>query len=86
MYVIYYADNMQVTITKLRQDLFRLMDKVLSGETVEFTYKGATLQVVPENQPSRLSRLTRQTVTAPGGDAQLLKEMEQDWEKDWAEL
>lgn len=77
---------MQVTITKLRQDLFRLMDKVLSGETVEFTYKGATFQVVPENQPSKLSRLTRQTVTAPGGDLQLLKAMEEDWEKDWAEL
>lgn len=77
---------MQVTITKLRQDLFQLMDKVLSGETVEFTYHGATLRVVPENRPSKLSRLTRQTVTASGGDGQLLKEMEQDWEKDWAEL
>ena len=86
MYVVYYADIMQVTITKLRQNLFRLMDKVLSGETVEFTYKGATLQVVPENQPSKLSRLTRQTVTAPGGGAHLLKEMEGEWEKDWAEL
>jgi len=77
---------MQVTITKLRQDLFRLMDKVLSGETVEFTYKGATLQVVPENRPSKLSRLSRQTLTAPGGDVQLLKEMQGEWEKDWAEL
>jgi antitoxin (DNA-binding transcriptional repressor) of toxin-antitoxin stability system len=86
MYVIYYADIMQVTITKLRQDLFRLMDKVLSGETVQFTYKGATLQVVPENQTSKLSRLTRQTVTAPGGDVQLFKEMEEEWVKDWAEL
>jgi antitoxin (DNA-binding transcriptional repressor) of toxin-antitoxin stability system len=86
VYVIYYTDIMQVTITKLRQDLFRLMDKVLSGETVEFTYKGATLQVVPENQPSKLSRLSRQTLTAPGGDVQLLKEMQGEWEKDWAEL
>lgn len=86
MYVIYYADIMQVTITKLRQDLFRLMDKVLSGETVEFTYKGATLQVVPENQPSKLSRLTRQNVTDPGGDVQLFKGMEEEWEKDWAKL
>lgn len=86
MYVIYYADIMQVTITKLRQDLFRLMDKVLSGETVEFTYKGATLQVVPENQPSKLSRLTRQKVTDPGGDVRMLDEMEGEWQKDWAEL
>jgi len=82
---------MQVTITKLRQDLFRLMDRALEGELVQFTHKGVVFQIVPELVPDKLARLTRQTVVAPGGDPSqagkdLLEEMEAEWRKDWAEL
>lgn len=85
---------MQVTITKLRQDLFRLVDRALEGEPVEFMHKGVVFQILPESAPDKLARLIRQTVVgprdvAPGGEAaeaELLKEMEAEWQKDWAEL
>lgn len=80
---------MQVTITKLRQDLFRLIDRALQGEPFEFTHKGVVFQILPESAPDKLARLTRQTVVASGSEAaeaHLLKEMEAEWQKDWAEL
>ena len=44
-----------------------------------------------ETKPSRLARLTGQTVVAPGADLgqarrRLLQEMESEWERDWSEL
>ncbi len=82
---------MRVTITKLRQDLFRLVDQAMRGEPVEFVYKGVLFHVVPETKPSKLAKLTGQPVVASGADwgqvsRDLLKEMESEWEKDWSEL
>ena len=82
---------MRVTITKLRQELFRLVDQAMRGETVEFVYKGVLFRVAPETKPSKLAKLTGQTVVAPDTDWEqvsrdLLKEMESEWEKDWSEL
>ena len=82
---------MRVTITKLRQDLFRLADRALQGELVEFAHKGVLFRMVPEVRPAKLARLTGQTVVAPDSDLEtarrdLLKEMESEWEKDWSEL
>jgi hypothetical protein len=82
---------MHVTITKLRQDLFRLADRALEGEPVQFTHKGVILQIVPETVPDKLAKLTRQAVVAPGGEPsqagkELLEEMEAEWQNDWAEL
>jgi len=81
----------RVTITKLRQDLFRLVDQAMRGEPVEFVYKGVLFQVVPETKPSKLAKLTGQPVVASGADWEqvsrdLLREMESEWEKDWSEL
>ena len=80
-----------MTITKLRQDLFRIMDQALEGEPVQFLHKGVVFQVVPEVKPDKLARLSRHTVLAPGsefGEAgkDLLQEMEAEWQADWAEL
>lgn len=81
---------MKVTITKLRQNLFELVDRALEGETVEFTYKGRRIRVVPEEKPSKLSKLAGQPVVARGSLAgarkDLLREMESEWKEDWAEL
>jgi hypothetical protein len=81
----------KVTITRLRQDLFKLAEQALSGEPVEFAYKGVLFKLAPESRPSKLARLTGQTVVAPDTDFEkagraLLKEMEAEWEKDWSEL
>lgn len=82
---------MKVTITKLRQDLFRLMDSVREGEPLEFSYKGTVFHVVPEAKPAKLAKLTRQTVVERSGDLEaasraMFAEMQAEWEKDWAEL
>ena len=82
---------MKVTITKLRQDLFKLADQALRGETVEFTYKGVLFRMIPETKPPRLSNLLANKVVAPRADLdqsgrELLQEMEAEWEKDWSEL
>jgi len=81
----------KVTITKLRQDLFRLADEVRKGEPLEFSYKGMTFHVVPEAKPSKLAKLPRQTVVVPATDLEaanraMFSEMQAEWEKDWAEL
>lgn len=80
---------MRVTITTLRQQLFRLADRALAGDPVEFTYKGVVFRVIPETKTSKLSKLTAQTVLAPNADLDnqtLLNEMQTEWEKDWSEL
>jgi antitoxin (DNA-binding transcriptional repressor) of toxin-antitoxin stability system len=82
---------MQVTITKLRKDLFKLVDQALGGASLQFTYKGVVFSIVPERRVSKLANLTRQTIVTPQAELDqanraLFKEMEAEWEKDWAEL
>lgn len=80
-----------LTISELRREIFKAADRALEGESVAFTHKGKTLHVVAEERPSRLARLTRCTLVAPGTDldkasGELLGEMQREWEADWAEL
>ncbi|MBV8846899.1 MAG: hypothetical protein JO307_29160 [Bryobacterales bacterium] len=81
---------MKVTITKLRQNLFEFVDLALAGENIEFSYKGNLIRIVPEQKLSKLSRISGEPVVAPGGlgraSKDLLREMEAEWKKDWAEL
>ena len=80
---------MLVTITEFRRSLFQLADRALQGEPVEFTHKGIVFKVIPEIPTSKLSRLTKESVVASGATldtAELLKEMEAEWEKDWSEI
>jgi antitoxin (DNA-binding transcriptional repressor) of toxin-antitoxin stability system len=84
---------MAVTITQFRQKLFQLADQALEGETIEFIHKGVIFKVVPQTRKSKLARLTAENIFPPGVDpdsivdsSDLLKEMEAEWEKDWADL
>jgi antitoxin (DNA-binding transcriptional repressor) of toxin-antitoxin stability system len=80
---------MPVNITEFRRNLFQLADQALKGEPVEFIHKGVVFKVVPATPASKLSRLTKETVAAPGASLDtsgLLKEMEAEWEKDWSEI
>jgi antitoxin (DNA-binding transcriptional repressor) of toxin-antitoxin stability system len=86
---------MQVTITEFRNNLFKLVEKVIGGETVEFVYRGTTVKlVVPEAQSSRLDRLTPRQITNPGMSAEehalaerkLKTQIAAEIEKDWAEI
>lgn len=49
---------MAITASQLRQDIYRLLDRVLeSGEPLEIERKGRRLRVVPDERPSRLASL-----------------------------
>ena len=91
VYIFWYHQIMQIGITKLRQDLFRLADQALAGEPVSFMYKGVILRLVPDGKPSKLSRLTPRAVVVPktqlsAPEQKMMQEMEKEWEQDWAEL
>jgi antitoxin (DNA-binding transcriptional repressor) of toxin-antitoxin stability system len=80
---------MRINITEFRRNLFHLADRALDGESVEFTHKGVVFKVIPEIRVSKLARLTKETVVVSGESldtAELLKEMEAEWEKDWTEI
>jgi prevent-host-death family protein len=82
---------MKVTITHLRRDLFRLVDRAKAGDPVEFTYKGVVFRIVPENRRSKLDNIKPERVLAedvdlPKQSEALLREMQKEWEEDWAEL
>lgn len=80
---------MPVNITEFRRNLFQLADQALDGKPIEFIHKGVVFKVLPATQTSKLSKLTKETVVAPGAKldtTELLKEMEAEWEKDWSEI
>jgi hypothetical protein len=82
----------QVTITRFRQDLFRLADEAINGRNVEFVYKGVVFRVQPEStQTKKLDRLVGQPTLEPDVDLEqasreLAAEMESAWLKDWSEI
>jgi antitoxin (DNA-binding transcriptional repressor) of toxin-antitoxin stability system len=87
---------MKVTITEFRRNLFKLMERVMAGETVEFVHQGTTVRlVIPEGSaPSKLDRLTPRQTTNPkttekqqkAAEKKLQTEMWAAIEKDWAEI
>jgi antitoxin (DNA-binding transcriptional repressor) of toxin-antitoxin stability system len=96
MYIRSKIVLMKVTITKFRQNLFKLVERVIAGETVEFVHQGTTVRlVIPEGSvPSKLDRLTpRQTANSKMTEKQqkaagkkLQAEMWTEIEKDWGEI
>jgi antitoxin (DNA-binding transcriptional repressor) of toxin-antitoxin stability system len=95
MYSLMYNEAMKVTITEFRNNLFKLVERVIAGESVEFVHRGATIRlVVPEGRSSKLDRLTPRQITNPGmteeehraADRKLQAEILGEMEKDWAEL
>jgi antitoxin (DNA-binding transcriptional repressor) of toxin-antitoxin stability system len=86
---------MKVTITEFRRNLFKLVEKVIAGESVEFVHQGTTIRlVVPEGRSSKLDRLTPREITNPAmtekqsraAERKMQAEMLAEMEKDWAEL
>jgi antitoxin (DNA-binding transcriptional repressor) of toxin-antitoxin stability system len=85
---------MKVTITEFRRNLFKLVERVIAGETVEVVHQGATVRLVitEGSAPSKLRRLTpRQTANAKmtekqqrAAEKKLQTAMWAEIEKDWA--
>jgi len=85
----------RVTITEFRRNLFKLVDRVIAGETVEFVYRDSRIQlIVPENPVSKLDRLTPRAIVNSNlteeehqaTDRKLREDIQAELEKDWAEI
>ena len=81
---------MKVTTTQFRKDLFQLVERVLQGESVEIVHKGRLVRLVPEDEPSKMSRLVpRDTINGTLEDLTLAQqelddEMRTAWKDKWA--
>jgi hypothetical protein len=53
-----HGENMIISATKLRQNLYRILDEVLdSGIPVKINRKGEILKIVPEKKKSKFEKL-----------------------------
>jgi hypothetical protein len=83
---------MAMTATKFRKDLFKILEKVIEGETVEIAYKGSSIRISPRGSTSKLARAKHQNTLLVNpdqivsSDAKLLAEFEAEWRKDWKKL
>jgi antitoxin (DNA-binding transcriptional repressor) of toxin-antitoxin stability system len=72
---------MRVTASALRQDIYRILDRVLeTGEVVEIERKGKLLRIVPPEPRRRLDRLPRRDYIV--GDPEDLVHL--DWSDEWS--
>ena len=71
---------MTVTASKLRENVYRILDSVLeTGEAVEVVRKGRVLRIVADTRSSRLARLKKRDCIR--GNPEDLVEV--DWSKEW---
>jgi hypothetical protein len=74
---------MRVTASKLRENIYRILDEAIStGTPIEVIRKGTVLRIVPEQRVSKLSRLKKRRGFR--GDPDDVIGM--DWLKEWTEL
>lgn len=74
---------MTVTASKLRENVYRILDQVLeSGEPVVIVRGGRKLKIVPVDEPSKgkLDRLAKRPETLLTDPEELVH---LDWSKEW---
>ena len=85
-----YTHFMDMTVTQFRRDLFNAVEKAMNGTEIHVTYKGRGFTLKPDDPPkSRLSRIVPMKLlrgSLEGANEQLMREMEEGWKHDWAEL
>ena len=74
-------DAVKLTASKLRQDIYRILDHVLTtGEEVEIERNGRRLRIVADDPPSRLSALVRRPEVVSGDSEDFVH---LDWSGEW---
>ncbi|MBI3664683.1 MAG: type II toxin-antitoxin system Phd/YefM family antitoxin [Acidobacteria bacterium] len=74
---------MRIPATKLRENLYTILDRALrTGVPIEVIRKGRVLKIVPEEKPSKLSRLKKRDCLVGRPE----KIVHMDWLKEWSEL
>lgn len=72
---------MAITASKLRADVYRLLDEVLeSGQPLEIERKGKILLISPQETRSIWDRLPRREGAIIGDPAELIH---MDWSSEW---
>jgi hypothetical protein len=72
---------MILTASKLREDIYRVLDHVLAtGEPVEIERNGRRLRIIADEPPTRMSRLVRRDGVVTGDSADLVH---LDWSDEW---
>lgn len=72
---------MGISASKLRADIYRLLDEVLeTGQVLEIERKGKVLEIAPKDRGVRLERLPRREGYILGDPADLV---ELDWSGEW---
>jgi Antitoxin Phd_YefM, type II toxin-antitoxin system len=72
---------MTITASKLREDIYRILDQVLAtGEPVEIERNGRRLRIIADEPPSRLGRLVRRDDVVNGDSGDLV---DLDWSSEW---
>ena len=73
---------MRITASRLRSDIYRILDAVVeSGEPVEIVRKGVVLRIAAAKTPSKLARLKKRDVFV--GDPDDILSM--NWLDGWSE-
>ncbi len=71
---------MTITTSKLRSDIYNLLDKVLTtGSPLEVELKGRKLIILPLEQMKKLDKLTHHDCI--NGDPEEL--VHRDWQEEW---
>lgn len=75
-----WEDWMRITASKLRENVYRILDEVLAtGVPVEIERKGRLLRVIAVEPTSRLAKLERRNYVQ--GDPEALLNL--DWSGEW---
>jgi len=73
---------MKITASALRQDIYRILDRVLeTGEVVEIERKGKLLRILPADPVRRLERLTKHPEYVVGDPEDFIHI---DWSEEWS--
>ena len=73
---------MKISATKLRQNLYNLLDKVIqTGIPIEIERNGRILKIIPDKHKSKLGNLEPHNVII-GNPEDLIKA---DWSSEWDE-
>ncbi len=75
---------MRITATKLRNNIYRILDQVAEkGTPVEVLRKGTVVKLVADNFESKLARLKKHPDCYIGDPDEIAG---MDWSKEWTEL
>jgi hypothetical protein len=83
-----YTQDMALTATQLRKNLFQILDGVSKGKPAELEYKGSKISITQVPKRSRLDNLIERDLgfdEIPTGTG-WSKEFQAEWEDEWKDF